>query len=232
MAKDPAFLFYPGDFLVGTYTMSFEDKGRYITILAMMHQQGRLDEETIRFLVGSISVKLKSKFSIDENGLWYNKRLEEEIEKRNNFTESRRINGSKGGRPKSKKASGKPLGKPKKNLSENRNINRNIIEYLNKSTSSNYKHTTKKTIDLIKARLNEGFTEDDFMKVIDIKTKHWLNDTKMSEYLRPETLFGTKFESYLNSDKSHSLQDNKNVNSNPNGIVISAPKTVGKDFYD
>ena len=57
--------------------------------------------------------------------------------------------------------------------------------------------TTKKNKDLIKARINEGFTEDDFIKVIDNKVKEWIN-TDMEKYLRPETLFGTKFEGYLN----------------------------------
>ena len=46
--------------------------------------------------------------------------------------------------------------------------------------------------------MNEGFTVDDFKKVIDNKSAEWGKDSKMSKYLRPETLFGTKFESYLN----------------------------------
>ena len=121
MAKDPAFLFYSQDFIVGTNTMNFEDRGKYITILAQMHQQGRLDEETISFLVGSISVKLKNKFSIDENDLWYNKRLEEESIKRSAFIESRRENGKKGGRP--SKASGKPSAKAKHKLPVNEDEN-------------------------------------------------------------------------------------------------------------
>lgn len=121
MAKDPAFLFYSQDFIVGTNTMNFEDRGKYITILAQMHQQGRLDEETISFLVGSVSVKLKSKFQIDKNGLWYNERLEEEMGKRAAFVDSRRENGKKGGRP--KKPNGKPNGKPSNNLHEDENEN-------------------------------------------------------------------------------------------------------------
>lgn len=72
-----------------------------------------------------------------------------------------------------------------------------IINYLNEKTGSRYKHTSKKTQSLIKARINESFTLDDFKKVIDIKTDEW-KDTDMSKFLRPETLFGTKFESYLN----------------------------------
>lgn len=73
-----------------------------------------------------------------------------------------------------------------------------IIGYLNDKTESSYKHTTKKTTDLIKARMNEGFTVEDFKKVIDIKTAEWLKNPDMNKFLRPETLFGNKFESYLN----------------------------------
>jgi hypothetical protein len=124
MAKDPAFLFYSQDFIVGVQTMTHEDRGKYITILCQMHQQGRLDEQTIRFLVGSVSDKLKAKFRIDEKGMWYNERLEMETARRNNFTESRRLNGNLGGRPKKSKASAKPNGKPKPNHKQNHTPNR------------------------------------------------------------------------------------------------------------
>jgi uncharacterized phage protein (TIGR02220 family) len=72
-----------------------------------------------------------------------------------------------------------------------------IVNHLNEKASKNYKHTSKKTQTLIKARLNEGFKEKDFYTVIDKKTKEWLG-TQFENYLRPETLFGTKFEGYLN----------------------------------
>jgi uncharacterized phage protein (TIGR02220 family)/predicted phage replisome organizer len=73
-----------------------------------------------------------------------------------------------------------------------------IVEYLNEKAETKYRHTGKKTQTLIKARYSEGFNLDDFKKVIDIKVNEWLNDKSMNKYLRPETLFGTKFESYLN----------------------------------
>lgn len=73
-----------------------------------------------------------------------------------------------------------------------------IIDHLNSRAKTKYRHTTEKTKKLIKGRFREGFTLDDFKTVIDIKTSQWINDQKMSTYLRPETLFGTKFESYLN----------------------------------
>lgn len=73
-----------------------------------------------------------------------------------------------------------------------------IISYLNLRASTNYRHTTSKTKQLIKARFKDGFTVEDFKMVIDKKVQSWLNDFTMNKFLRPETLFGTKFESYLN----------------------------------
>lgn len=72
-----------------------------------------------------------------------------------------------------------------------------IINYLNEKASTNYRSTTRKTQDLIKARWNEHFTLDNFKKVIDNKCTEWIG-TEMEKFIRPETLFGNKFESYLN----------------------------------
>lgn len=73
-----------------------------------------------------------------------------------------------------------------------------VIEYLNQKTGKAFRWGTKETQRLIKARFDAGFTLDDFKRVIDTKALAWGNDPKMDEYLRPQTLFGTKFESYLN----------------------------------
>lgn len=71
-----------------------------------------------------------------------------------------------------------------------------IIYYLNKVTNKKYK-VTQKWKDLIKARWNEGQRVDDFKKVINVKSSQWLNDSNMNKYLRPQTLFGNKFDDYL-----------------------------------
>jgi uncharacterized phage protein (TIGR02220 family) len=73
-----------------------------------------------------------------------------------------------------------------------------IISFLNEKAKSSYRSSTPKTRKLISARLKEKFVLEDFKKVIEFKCQQWLNDAKMSAYIRPETLFGTKFESYLN----------------------------------
>lgn len=73
-----------------------------------------------------------------------------------------------------------------------------VVSYLNEKAGTSYKPTTPKTQKLIHAREKEGFTLDDFKTVIDKKCAEWLHNGDMVRYLRPETLFGTKFESYLN----------------------------------
>lgn len=73
-----------------------------------------------------------------------------------------------------------------------------IIEHLNQKSGKNYRYSSKATQKHIKARIKEGFTLEDFKRVIDWKVSKWIG-TDMEQYLRPETLFGTKFESYLNA---------------------------------
>ncbi|AIM15146.1 hypothetical protein HW35_01565 [Bacillus sp. X1(2014)] len=83
-----------------------------------------------------------------------------------------------------------------------------VINYLNEKTFSSYKPHSKKTREYIQARIEEGFTLEDFKKVIDTKAREWLYDSVMCKYLRPSTLFGTNFESYLNQKMvNKSLQE-------------------------
>ena len=88
-----------------------------------------------------------------------------------------------------------------------------IVQHLNQKTGKNFKHTSKVTQRHIRARLAEGFTVSDFKQVIDKKCSDWLRDQKMKEYLRPETLFGTKFESYLNSKTTTAKQTGPYIDS-------------------
>ncbi|SDN86486.1 conserved phage C-terminal domain-containing protein [Bacillus sp. OK048] len=73
-----------------------------------------------------------------------------------------------------------------------------IISYLNEKTGKNFKLGSIKTRQLIHARYGEGFTLEDFTRVIDLKSAEWQSDSAWNKFLRPETLFGSKFESYLN----------------------------------
>ena len=73
-----------------------------------------------------------------------------------------------------------------------------IITYLNEVTNKHYTTNNATTTRLIIARLNNGFSIEQFKYVIDVKASHWMNNADMEKYLRPETLFGNKFEGYLN----------------------------------
>ena len=95
-----------------------------------------------------------------------------------------------------------------------------IVDYLNQKAGTNYKATSKKTKTCIHARFEEGFTEEDFIVVIDKKCADWLG-TEFEKFLRPETLFGTKFESYLNANVRPKAKTNS-----------EAPKNSTNDFMD
>jgi uncharacterized phage protein (TIGR02220 family) len=95
---------------------------------------------------------------------------------------------------------------------ENKNYYVEIIEFLNECASANYRHTTKKTRELINARMKEGFTVDDFKTVIEYCCREWKGKTFGNgelgdSYLRPSTLFNNKFDERLNKAKQNLKQN-------------------------
>ena len=134
-------------------------------------------------------------------------------------------NGKKGGRPKntdnlsdSNRLEGlkpvvKTTEKPNDNLNSNVNANqkenasigvdvwslsRSVLGYLNSSTGSSFRLDDVDSVRLISDLSHKGYTEADMKSVIDKKVADWLGDPKVEQYLRPSTLFGPKFEQYLN----------------------------------
>lgn len=78
-----------------------------------------------------------------------------------------------------------------------------IVRYLNEKTGSAFRKTSASTRRPIIARLNGGFTVADFRAVIDEKAQQWIGNETMERYLRPRTLFGNKFEDYLQETRRH-----------------------------
>lgn len=103
----------------------------------------------------------------------------------------------------------KKLRQPKVKPITNDDLIIEIIDFLNECTGKSYKANSKLAILNINARLKDGYTKDDFVKVISIKATKWLG-TKWEDYLTPNTLFGNKFESYLNEkiNTEKTKQDN------------------------
>ena len=114
---------------------------------------------------------------------------------------------------------------------------REVIDYLNEKNGSKYRYS-ESSLKHIRARLNENFTVEDCKAVIDKKCQEWKGDPKMEQYLRPETLFGSKFENYLNAPvSSRSFGKRKDVlpdwyNPDPNrdnGKKEEAPELTDKE---
>ena len=106
-----------------------------------------------------------------------------------------------------------------KKKEKDNNIYSLVVDHLNRKVSTNYRASTKNTQSCINARVKEGYTVEDFIKVIDSKSKDWMG-TKWERYLRPTTLFSPKFENYLNEANKKApiavgAQENKNINYNP-----------------
>ncbi|MEX6519044.1 conserved phage C-terminal domain-containing protein [Fusobacterium animalis] len=100
----------------------------------------------------------------------------------------------------------------------NINIHKSILDYLNGKLGTRYRVTSKNIIRHINARLNEGYTFEDFKIVINKKFNEWIG-TEFEKYLCPDTLFGTKFEKYLNQNilKSGNKEITKNT---PNKLKV------------
>lgn len=207
MTKDPAFLFYSQDFIVGTMTMTNEQVGKYIKLLCMQHQNGHLPEEDMIDICEGKEPKIWRKFKKDENGLYYNERLEQEAIKRKEYSESRRRN---------RKSTHDKDMKTYDTHMENENVNENIIkkkrgcggkkeksefnefiQLFNSITRRNF-HGDKKARSQFNARIKDGCKLDDFKKAI----KNCYNDPFHKEnpnYLTPEFITrADKLEKYMN----------------------------------
>jgi uncharacterized protein YdaU (DUF1376 family) len=158
MSKDPAFLFYPNDYIGGTMGMTFEEKGAYIELLMLQFNRGHMTSHMIGQTLGQgggqIWDKIKDKFNIDAAGLYYNQRLDIEIQKRKEYVKSR-VNNIEGKNQYTKtedKTEGHMGGHMTSHM-ENENISK---EELLKKRESEFvtevsKYSTKYPLEMLKA---------------------------------------------------------------------------------
>lgn len=133
MAKDPAFLFYPGDFLTGTMFFTDEQVGKFIRLLCAQHQHGHLSEKQVLHICKTYDSDIMEKMQQDAQGLFFNAKLDEEASKRKSYTESRknnRLGKKEPSIPSYDTTYDKHMSNHMEN--ENENENRNIIEKENK----------------------------------------------------------------------------------------------------
>ena len=93
--KDPAVLFYTSDFLAGASLMTMKERGQYITLLCLQRERGHMDMKEMEKAAGKLSEEVKSKFTQDEDGKFFNPRMEKEIQKRDAHCKKQKENVSK-----------------------------------------------------------------------------------------------------------------------------------------
>ena len=132
MSKDPAFLFYSSDFLTGTMFLSNEQVGKFIRLLCVQHQKGRLSEKHMLSICKAYDSEIFEMFLKDEQGLFYNERLEIEKNKRKSHSEKQRANVMKRWNKDTNvipnKQNGNTVVIPLEDENENENENENVIK--------------------------------------------------------------------------------------------------------
>ena len=155
MGKDPAFLFYPGDWMGGTMGMTFEEKGCYLELLMMQFNNGKFTEQQVKQVLSVCFPHawptLKHKFQTDGTYYW-NERLQIEIEKRSKFIESRRLSGLT---PKKEKAYAKHTLKRGEDEDVNENIIKNITEIYNNTPFAKIQKLTNTRKAHLSARVKD-----------------------------------------------------------------------------
>ena len=222
MSKDPAFLFYPNDYIGGTMGMTFEEKGAYMELLMTQFNRGHMTTHMIAQVVGQNWDKLKDKFIKDENGLWYNERLEEEKLKRQKYTKSRRNNVS-GNNQHTKNKDKNDIKKEEiinghmtsHMENENENVNEDIIKnkiVLKKFTFSDFNGLPSAYMQSVKLQLNNlkqlKLSEDVIISYWEAFKLQHLNGTK--EYKTQDEVYNH----FINWIKKQNFNNGTNKSNN------------------
>ncbi len=224
MAKDPAFLFYPGDWLGGTMGMTLEEKGAYLELLVMQWNCRRITNDAAKRLVGSqIWQKLAHKFESDGSG-FFNKRLEEEVIKRRKHSEKQAINANKrwhkdecGGI-----ANAMPL--------ENENENINEIEIKDRVVGEGW--NTKPGKEYLNLELDKT-KGGAVIQLFKFSKNHNLTEVQLEllwGIFKAQNFNGEKYYASKNEVFSHFINWSKTQNVTGNGKSSSTTKTNGSSY--
>ncbi len=185
MAKDPAVLFYTSDFLSGTFTMDNEQVGKYIRLLCLQHQKGKLSEKDMLSICKAYDSEIWDKFKFDD-GLYYNDRMYNETIRRQKFSESRRNNAKS---PK-KESTSEAYAKHMETETENRTIT--INENINIDFEWFWNDYDKKVGD--KQKLKKKWN-----KLTDIERQNAMNYIDLYKQSVPDKQFRKNPETFLNN---------------------------------
>lgn len=177
--KDPAFLFYPSDFLTGVSDLTFEERGQYITLLCLHHQKGRLSKKMITLCCGNATADVMAKFSQDEQGLFFNVRLEAEILKRSQHSEKQRERAISGWKKRKEDEShGNATAMPLVNRNENRNrdINKDKVEKVKNEIPDILEFLNYTEEQFFKSGLNQKYNFAEIEPQVKLKYSAWVEN--------------------------------------------------------
>lgn len=206
---DKIYYFVSRNLILKELPMFFEKADTVYRNLKVLAEKG---------IIEYIKHKGKDLIRLTEKGKSWNfieNNIEDNSEKNPNFDSNSEKSPSKFGKKSENNSEKNPTYKDtniQKDIN-NKNIYSEAIDYLNQKAGTKYKSSSKNTTKHIKARINDGYTLEDFKTVIDKKCSEWLN-TDMEKYLCPDTLFGSKFEKYLNQKINGPGVNNKNTQNN------------------
>lgn len=241
MAKDPAFLFYTKDFLTGIADLTMEERGQYITLLCQQHQKGHLSDKLISLCVGNAAADVMAKFRQDSAGLWYNERLDQEIEKRQAHGAKQRERAVEGWKKRKKDTESMPNESPGNAaalplVNANGNVNGNVIEdkkgVQGETDFSDYERWTDDAIsgnDHLFTNMLRGLKTHPRDQLPDLARSHL---ALLAKYPKMKPSDQNRFRISLIDHIAKELK-NGNQNRNTKSHLSSASViTTGKDFGD
>jgi hypothetical protein len=214
--KDPAVLLYTQDFLVGTISMNFEERGKYITLLCMQHQKGKLTLKDLKSVLSDEDVDVAERFPLHADGFYYNTRMVIETENRKVRTNSSRENGAKGGRP--PKTTILPNDEPKDNLTETHRL---FVGKPNNNPSGTGNETVNDNVNTeTEVVYTAAMLERIIDKFVNIDSRFKFHSV-MREIDEDYGGFNNLIQMYLPNDISAQNNFNKQLNEYKNGIFYS-----------
>ena len=240
MAKDPAFLFYPKDFLTGITDLTMEERGQYITLLCLQHQKGAISEKLIHLTFnGNISTDVLDKFVKSENG-YYNERLKIEKEKRAKHSKRQSENAKKRwdkqkSMPSHKSGiqSGNAMAMPLVNVNVNEDVN--INESINKKVKTKIPEISEflQYASIVFSKLDLLF--DDKAK-FEITSKYdaWKDNGWKNGFNKPIKIWKTTLRNTIPNLKCYTnkLNNNGNKYDNTKGKTRYTDKFKKEIFFD
>jgi hypothetical protein len=195
MGKDPAVLWYTADFLIGTSDMTDEQVGKYTRLLCNQHQKGHLTKKQMMQICITHDEDIFSKFILDENKFYYNERMDFEIHKRQNYSESRSLNRLGKNKPKDMKNICNSYENHMEN--ENENINKDISNKVSKKDKViRHKYGSYQNVLL---------SDEDYQKLIsEFPADHQERIERLSEYMESK---GATYKSHLATIRNWAKRD-------------------------